>query len=169
LLAWQTLQAAADGAQFVVWPEGTLDFDPQVAHSSELQALARETNTYLVISYGPDTGAGRRNKATILSPEGQFLGVYGKDHPVTLLGEISTSGGTYPTYDTPLGKLGTLTCFDLVFTDSARRVTTGWRPARGPALQRLACVGQHRVHAPGLSCSGKPDGHDQGRYGGAFS
>ena len=125
LLSRQTRQAAADGAQVVVWPEGALDWDPQLAHTGELRALARETGAYIVIGYALNTATGLRNEATILSPGGQFLGVYGKDHPVTLLGETSISRGAYPVYDTPLGKLGTLICFDLVFTDSARRTAAG--------------------------------------------
>jgi apolipoprotein N-acyltransferase len=125
LLSGQTRQAASEGAELVVWPEGSLGFDPRVSHTSELQALARETGAYLVIGYALETEQGLRNEATVLSPDGQFLGTYGKDHPVTLLGETSVSGGSYPTYETPIGTLGTIICFDLVFTDSARKTAAG--------------------------------------------
>jgi len=68
------------------------------------------------------TDQGLRNEVTVLTPKGEFLGVYGKDHPVAFSGETSLTRGTYPTYDTPLGRLGTIICYDLDFTDTARKV-----------------------------------------------
>ncbi len=117
----QTRQAAAQGAQIVVWPEGNFTGDPQGTRKAELQALARETGVYLVIGYGIQTTEGLRNEATVLAPDGRFLGVYGKDHPVVWLGERSLTRGAYPAYQTPLGTLGTIICYDLNFTDTARK------------------------------------------------
>ena len=117
-----TRQAAAQGTQLVVWPEGALDFDPQVIATDQLPALARETGVYLALGYSVPLGAGWRNEALVVSPDGQFLGPYGKDHAVVWLGETSLSRGTYPTYRTPLGVLGTIICYDLNFTDSARKM-----------------------------------------------
>ncbi|HEX6608270.1 MAG TPA: nitrilase-related carbon-nitrogen hydrolase, partial [Chloroflexia bacterium] len=51
-LIGQTRQAAAQGAQLVVWPEGALAFDPQVSHTAQLRALVRETGVYLALGYG---------------------------------------------------------------------------------------------------------------------
>jgi apolipoprotein N-acyltransferase len=120
-LAAQTRAAAAQGAQIVVWPEMVLGFDPQVAYTQELKALAVETRTYLVIGYVLDNEKGFRNEATVLSPAGQFLGVYGKSHPFIAAGEPEgISAGTYPVYHTPLGRLATMICFDASFTDVAR-------------------------------------------------
>lgn len=119
-LAAQTRAAAAQGAQIVVWPEMVLGFDPQVVYTQELKALATETRTYLVIGYVLDNEKGFRNEATVLSPAGQFLGVYGKSHPFIAAGEPGgISAGTYPVYDTPLGRLATMICFDASFTDVA--------------------------------------------------
>jgi len=117
-----TRQAAGQGAQLVVWHEGALPFDPQVEHAAELRALAAETGAHLVIGYAVQTEQGLRNEATVLTPEGEFLGVYSKDHPVTWGGEISLMRGTYPVYETSLGRLGTIICYDLDFTDTARKV-----------------------------------------------
>jgi len=69
-----------------------------------------------------ETEQGLRNEVTVLSPEGEFLGIYGKDHPVAWGGETSLTRGTYPVYDTSLGRLGTIICYDLDFTDTARKV-----------------------------------------------
>ena len=122
-MAEQTREAAAQGAQVIVWPEGALQYDPQVQDPLGLADLARETGAYLVIGYVVDVSEGVfRNEATVISPEGAFLGVFGKDHPVVFGGETSPTRGTYPVYGTPLGVLGTIICYDLDFTDTARKL-----------------------------------------------
>ena len=58
----------------------------------------------------------------MLSPDGRCLGVYGKNHPVIFVNERSRTRATYPTYSTDLGEIGTIICYDLDFTDTARKV-----------------------------------------------
>ncbi len=119
-----TRQAAQDGARIVVWPEMAIEGDPQTTNTAAFRQLAAETDAYLALGYLVRvTGQVWRNEATVLSPDGQFLGVYGKDHPVTFAGESSPTRGTYPVYETPLGRIGTIICYDLDFTDTARRLT----------------------------------------------
>jgi apolipoprotein N-acyltransferase len=115
-----TREAAAQGAKIIVWPEGALGFDLQVQKTAELKKLAIETGAYLVIGNANRTANGPRNEVTVLSPGGEFLGVYGKAHPVTYLGETSISHSDFPAFQTPLGVLGTIICYDLEFTDTAR-------------------------------------------------
>ncbi|MBN1267220.1 MAG: apolipoprotein N-acyltransferase [Anaerolineales bacterium] len=117
-LVSQTKELASQDLDMVVWPEGALNFDPQQEHSAELRALAADMDVYLVLPYG----VGYRNEVTVLSPEGEFLGVYGKNHPVVFVHEESATRGTYPVYDTKLGKIGTIICYDMDFTDTARRI-----------------------------------------------
>jgi apolipoprotein N-acyltransferase len=126
-LAAQTRAAASQGAQLIVWPEMGLGFDPQVESTAELQALAAETNAYLVIGYVLDeaaaSSAGFRNEAVILTPAGQFQGVYSKKHPMIASGEPrSVNAGRYPVTETSIGRLATMICFDAHFTDVARRL-----------------------------------------------
>lgn len=118
----QTTSAAREGAQFIVWPEGALMWDPEVDHQIDFAALAQETNSYLVIGYVVNMDNGFRNEATVIDPQGNFLGKFGKDHPVTFGGETSLSRGTYPVYDTTLGKLATIICYDLDYTDTTRKM-----------------------------------------------
>ncbi len=118
----QTREATTQGAQFVVWPEGALSFDPQVENTLDLKGLAGETGAHLAVGYALFSDAGLRNEATIINPAGEFLGVFGKDHPVTFGGETSLTRGTYPVYDTPLGKIGTIICYDMDFTDTTRKL-----------------------------------------------
>ncbi len=122
-LAAQTRQAAQREAQIVVWHELALGSDPQAEHTAELRALAAETDAYLVIGYGFETEQGFRNEATVLTPSGEFLGIYGKAHPTVFGGEPrGINAGTYPVYDTPLGRLATIICYDMDFTDVSRIV-----------------------------------------------
>lgn len=117
----QTREAAAQGAKLVVWPEGALLYDPQIGQPGDFLALARETGAYLAVGYGV-LGPPMRNEMVLISPEGAFLGVYGKDHPVVWMGEASSTRGSYPTYTTPFGTVGTIICYDLNFTDTSRRM-----------------------------------------------
>ncbi len=118
----QTRIAVEQGAEFVVWPEGSFLWDPQVSDRLKLTELAQETNIYLATGYIVIMDAGFRNEATIIDPQGEFLGVFGKDHPVVFGGETSLTRGTYPVYKTELGVLGTIICYDLDYTDTARKL-----------------------------------------------
>lgn len=119
----QSFDAARQGAELIVWPEGSLLFDPQLEDPLGFKAFTAETHSYLVLGYVLFTEAGgMRNEATILSPEGEFLGVFAKDHPVVFGGETSLTRGSYPVYETPLGVLATIICYDLDFTDTARKL-----------------------------------------------
>lgn len=118
-----TRQAAAQGAQVVVWPELGLGFDPQAEGTDELRLLAAETGASILIGYGLDTQAGWRNEAVLLLPQGEFLEVYGKNYPA---GEPRiVSSGRYLVYDTPLGKLAPIICNDVNVTAPARIVARG--------------------------------------------
>ncbi|MEO8285224.1 MAG: nitrilase-related carbon-nitrogen hydrolase [Chloroflexota bacterium] len=117
----RTREAASQGARLVVWPEGALPYDPQTRQPGDFLTLAMETGAYLAVGYGI-VGPPIRNEVVMVSPDGAFLGVYGKDHPVVWLGESSSTRGTYPTYSTPFGTIGTIICYDLNFTDTSRRI-----------------------------------------------
>ncbi len=124
-----------------------MPFDPQVEQTEELRALAAETGAHLAIGYAVRTEQGLRNEVTVLTPEGQFLGVYGKDHPVAFAGETSVTRGTYPVYQTPLGRLGTIICYDLDFTDTARKVAGGGAQVIAvPSFDWSAVAAKHYSH-----------------------
>lgn len=119
----QTRAAAAQGAQLIAWPEGAMLFDPQADDRLALRQLAQETQAHLAVGYiVPLSAQVFRNEATVIDPQGTFLGVFGKDHPVVFGGETSPTRGTYPVYDTALGRVGTIICYDLDFTDTARKL-----------------------------------------------
>jgi len=138
-LSKQTRLAASQGAQLAVWPELGLGFDPQVEHRAELEALAAETNLYIFIGYGLDDPRGWRNEMVLLTPAGEFLQVYGKNHPTSPGEPRIITSGVYPVYQTPLGNLATIICNDVHFTDTART---------------LASMGAQLVAVPTLEIAG---------------
>jgi apolipoprotein N-acyltransferase len=143
-----TRQAAQESARIVVWPEIAIEGDPQVTNTAKFRQLAAETAAYLALGYFVKvTEQVWRNETTVLSPDGQFLGVYGKDHPVTFAGETSPTRGTYPVYETPLGKIGTIICYDLDFTDTARKITrNGAQLILVPSHDWTAIATKHYTH-----------------------
>jgi apolipoprotein N-acyltransferase len=117
-------EAAKQGAKLAVWSEVGLDFDPRTAHTEELRALARDTGMALSIGFGFDDSKGRHhNQVTLLKPDGTFSEPYGKDHPGTFAGDYSDVQGTYPVTQTAVGAVGTVICYDMDFTDTARKMT----------------------------------------------
>ena len=119
-LSEQTRLAAQEGAQLVVWPELGLGFDPQVEYVDELKELAAETNVYIFIGYGIDDPRGWRNEVVLLSPDGEFLEIYGKNHNTSPGEPPIVTAGFYPVYDTHLGRVATIICNDVHFTDASR-------------------------------------------------
>ena len=123
LLTDLTRQAAADGAELISWSELALPFVPQEEFTDELRALAAETDAYLVLPYGVFEEEGVRNEVVILSPDGEFSDLYAKSHPVLFAGEpYGLNVGNYPVYETPLGTLATIICYDLNYTDVTRKL-----------------------------------------------
>jgi apolipoprotein N-acyltransferase len=119
--AEQAREAAGQGAQVLYTPEMLFNFDPQVEYIEEFRTLAQETGAYIFITYTVvKEGEDFRNEAVLLTPSGEFLQVYGKNH---VFGEpLSPTAGVFPVYDTPLGRLATLICHDANYTDIARKL-----------------------------------------------
>jgi apolipoprotein N-acyltransferase len=118
VISEQAREAARQGAQVILTPELAFGFDPQVTHTDEFRTLAAETGAYIFIGYGLHTDAGWRNEIVMLSPNGEFSQVYGKNH---VMGEPRIiSAGVYPVNETPLGNLTAIICHDGNFTDTSR-------------------------------------------------
>lgn len=135
-MAALTRQAAAQGAELVVWPEAALWLDPRTDPwtREQLGELARQTGAALVIpcfilppesdlSWWLGFAAGMRNEAYVVTPEGEILPPYAKDHPIPYIGERSSTRGLYPVHQLSFGQVGTMLGYDTAFTDTARRLT----------------------------------------------
>lgn len=121
-LGEQARVAASQGAQLIVMPELGLGFDPQEDFTEELQSLARETGALLLIGYGVDDPKGWRNEMVMLTPDGDFLETYGKNHPTSPGEPRIITAGRYPVYDVNQSRLATLICNDVHFTDVSRKL-----------------------------------------------
>jgi len=133
-------QAAAGGAQLVVTPECYLDgymgspkFRPGMTRERMLQAhteaidgttlrkvaaLARELKLHILFGFSERRGDGLFNTVALFGPDGALVGRYSKSHP--LPGELYDAGGELPVFDTALGRMGILICFDRQPPENAR-------------------------------------------------
>jgi apolipoprotein N-acyltransferase len=150
-LSEQTRLAAKQGARFIVWPELSLGFDPQVEHTAELQALAKETNAYIVIGYGLVTPDDQwRNEAVMLMPSGEFTSIYGKNFASEPGEPRIVSSGVYPVWNTDIGNLATIVCNDINFTVTTRTLAkNGAQIVAEPTLE---------TGAPGLGWEQRTQG-----------
>lgn len=130
-----TRKAAKDGAKLVVWREVGMNFDPAGDKGQTIRNMASELGIDLVVGWQAPTpessgwsdkylrySGGRFNEAAAFGPDGAFLGSYGKSHPGEFAGDFSARRGQYLVYPAKWGNFGTIICFDLDFTDSARRI-----------------------------------------------
>jgi predicted amidohydrolase len=125
----QSREAAARGAQLIVWPEAALWVDPRV-HAEitpRLQRLAHEVQAYLLITWFiEDDPRGFRNESTFLAPRGTFApDFYAKQHPIRFVGEQSFTRGplpvfslTFPGRHDPV-RVSIMMGYDLAFPDTS--------------------------------------------------
>lgn len=136
-------QAAAGGAQIVCTTECFLDgyaiadksipLDvyrslgeaiPEGTYFKRLAALARELKVVLVAGMLEADGEARYNTAVLISPEGNLLGKYRKQH---LEHELvrNRPGTSSSVFETPYGRVGLLICADRRLPEIAGRMKQG--------------------------------------------
>jgi predicted amidohydrolase len=133
-------QAAAQGAQVIITPEGFLEGyvgnekrTPALTRERYLTAgeridgpvmkrigaLARELKVYLSIGFAELRQEEMFNSVAVFSPEGALAAHYSKSH--TADDEpFNTKGKSFPVVSTPFGRWGTLICYDRQMTEPAR-------------------------------------------------
>jgi predicted amidohydrolase len=136
-------KAAAGGAQIVCTTECFLDGYaiadksipleayrslgepiPEGAYFKRLAALARELKIVLVAGMLETDGDARFNTAVLISPKGDLLGKYRKQH---LEHELvrNRPGTVSPVFETPYGRVGLLICADRRVPEIAQRMKQG--------------------------------------------
>jgi predicted amidohydrolase len=118
-----------------LWNIGFMSFDRYVSEAEDrsgptlrmLQELAEEIRAYVHTgSFVEAEGGHYYNSSYLLSPEGEIVANYRKIH---LFGyqsretQILTRGDRIVVADTPLGKIGMATCYDLRFPEVFRSMT----------------------------------------------
>ena len=154
--------ARAHGARLVVLPEATLGGylsdlhgtegvslppalsvdGPEIAHLAELAGD-------LVVTAGfCEADATVRYNSAVCVSGGAVLGVHRKVHQPLGEGASYQAGETFEAFDTPVGRLGMMICYDKAFPEAARRLAmdgahivacmSAWPAARTNAAPELA-------------------------------
>ncbi len=130
-------EAAANGAALVCLPEvfnvGYLGSRiPEMAAMAEkengisltrMKALAKELGIFILSPILFQTDEGVENTAFLIDDEGTILGHYSKTHPVGDERTYLHRGTQYPVFDTKLGKIGIVICYDACFPETVRLLT----------------------------------------------
>ncbi|MGQ0572310.1 MAG: nitrilase-related carbon-nitrogen hydrolase [Armatimonadota bacterium] len=127
-------EAAARGATLAVLPElCTISYDfrthEDVAPYAESldgpsltgwSQIARETGMHIVAGFPERSGSQVYNSAAVIGPNGR-IGTYRKAHLYHFERNVFTPGDLgFPVWDTPVGRLGVLICYDLRFAEAVR-------------------------------------------------
>jgi apolipoprotein N-acyltransferase len=108
-----------------VWPEVA---DSAILSTSSkrqlIEALVRDKKLYLITgTYEPtEEKIIFRNLAVIFSPEGDVIGEYAKQIPVQLVETAVIPGKRSGIFETPLGKIGVLICYEGGFSNLTLRL-----------------------------------------------
>lgn len=127
-------EAAGHGAQLVCLPEafntGYLGSNiPAMAAIAEpldgytitaMRQLAGELGIFLLAPIIHQDGDTVKNTAVLIGDDGALVGAYSKTHPVGDEQEYFSRGTEYPVWDTRLGKIGCLICYDACFPETSR-------------------------------------------------
>ncbi len=130
----QIRECAAAGARLVVLPELAstgYSFDTReeaYAHAEPVPdgptctawaELARELDVYVVAGIAESEGVHLYDTAVLVGPEG-FIGSYRKTHLWNREKLIFTPGTSYPVFETRIGRIGLLVCWDIWFPEVPR-------------------------------------------------
>jgi apolipoprotein N-acyltransferase len=121
-LADMVKQAAGQGAQLAVLPEEIITFDPEQTNTAEIAAMARDNNINVVIGYASNRGSEPQNAAVLINPQGEFVGRYYKVHRAAFEGERFNQPVVYDSWQTSIGQVGMIICFDGDFPSDTRQV-----------------------------------------------
>ncbi len=141
-LAEYSRRAAQQGARLVVWPEDVLPFDPRTDHAARIAAVAKDNHIYLVAPFTVGQEPTSPNKALVLGPDGQTLGVYNKVHPVVVEGEGFQQPFLPLAFAADFGTFGVAICFDNHYLDVVPAIVQNG--ARLIAMPSLIWPGESR-------------------------
>ena len=131
--------AALDGAQLVIFPEccitgyGTGDHVRDMVQLAEvaigpdkgeavrrMETLANELGVYLIFGLPELVDGITYNSAVYVRPDVGVVGSVHKFHLWDAEAEVFAPGQGFAVWDGPLGRLGSLVCYDLEFPEAAR-------------------------------------------------
>ena len=147
----QIREAAAHGAKLICLPEvfnvgylGTCIPDMMKLAEIEdgpsltrMRSLAKELSVFILAPILFSTPSGVENSAFLIDDIGTILGHYSKTHPVGDERTYLQRGTQYPVFETKLGKIGVVICYDVCFPETVRLLTLA-RCRTGFSLGRMA-------------------------------
>jgi len=125
-------KAAKDKADIVLFPELCLtgyfiqDTHLDLAETVDgpslnyVKRLCKELGLYTVLAWPEKSGDKIYNSACLISKEGKIIGNYRKIHLYDREKEIFEMGNQYKVFETDIGNIGIMICFDLDFPEVAR-------------------------------------------------
>lgn len=127
-------EAASNQADLIVLPE-TINYcglDKTCAEVAEtipgpstryFASLAKRHNLYIVVGLFERAGHLIYNSAVLLGPEGKMVGKYRKTClPREEIEKGIASGDEYPVFETRIGRIGMMVCYDGFFPEVARQL-----------------------------------------------
>ena len=130
-------EAAGEGADLICLPEGFLTgYDPDrieeiIVHAEPIDGncmqtmklLAKEHGVHILVPFFARSNDGVRNSAFLIDDEGNTVCSYSKAHLVGTEKSNLIAGNLLPVWETKLGKIGILICYDACFPETARVLT----------------------------------------------
>ncbi len=131
-------EAGQKGADLIALSEVIYDFGagipiPEVAENlkeggtylNAMKLKAKEYNCYIVANlHEKDDDNHYYNTSVLIGRDGEIVGKYSKTHnSMSEFEKGVTPGNEYPVFDTDIGKIGMLICWDAYFPEPARMLT----------------------------------------------
>ena len=121
-------KAGSFGVDLVCFPESVNSGGKNAAERgyeacvAALAEKARRHSMYICAGLHQDVGDTLYNVAVFLDPQGQVIGTYRKTHPTIqeCLYKGIKPGDTYPVFDTAIGRLAALICWDYHYPEVTR-------------------------------------------------
>lgn len=126
-------EAHEQGCNIIVFPETYLTgyADDQFQELAEhidgesmkhLSGIAKENNIMIIMGFPERIGGNIYNSACVIDTTGEILGAYQKTHLFCEEKSFFKDGDSMKTFDTTLGKIGVIICYDIEFPETARLV-----------------------------------------------
>ena len=114
-----------------------------------IEAACAKRKAWTIFGFLERSGTGLFNAAALVGPKG-VVGVYRKMHlPFLGVDRFATPGDRgFPVFETPLGRIGILICYDLSFPEAARALKLSGA--------QLICVPTNWPEAAHISCDFSP-------------
>lgn len=165
-----------------IWATGYFAFDSYIEEAEELNGpfvqdfsqLAKSMNVYLFAgSFVEKSGDDYFNTSIMFNPDGEIIGTYRKIHLFrygSQEGKLLTAGSDIAVIDTPFGKIGLSTCYDLRFPELYRKqvdlgaeiflVTSAWPHQRIEhwKIFNVARALENQCYLLSCNCVGKSQG-----------